>query len=63
MVWTAVGDTVFSALRRFAHEDIAYGTRPAAAPPAPAAADGAAGPAGAGEAAARGPEAAEPDAS
>jgi DNA-binding transcriptional MerR regulator len=63
VVWTAVGDTVFSALRRFAHEDIAYGTRPAAAPPAPAAADGAAGPAGAGEAAARGPEAAEPDAS
>ncbi|GAA4919530.1 DNA-binding transcriptional MerR regulator [Nonomuraea thailandensis] len=25
VVWTALGDVVFSALRRFAHEDVAYG--------------------------------------
>ncbi|MDF5752450.1 MerR family transcriptional regulator [Spongiactinospora sp. TRM90649] len=31
VVWTALGDSVFSALRRFAHEDVAYG----ASAPAP----------------------------
>ena len=34
VIWTVLGDTVFSALRRFAQEDIAYGPQgPAAARP------------------------------
>lgn len=34
VIWTAVGDTVFGALRRFAQEDIAYGSGAVADPPA-----------------------------
>jgi hypothetical protein len=26
VIWTALGDIVFSALRRFAHEDVIYGS-------------------------------------